>query len=132
MLFFSVFVEPILFAGFAIPKMWLYILVNCITQYVCIRGVFILTTECPSLIVTLIVTLRKFISLLFSILYFKNPFTLQHWVATALVFGGTAVFSGIFNPCLNLVQRDSNYEKKEKIEENSLAADGQVKSGKQD
>lgn len=36
---------------------------------VCIRGVFILTTECASLTVTLVVTLRKFVSLIFSILY---------------------------------------------------------------
>ena len=83
--------------------MWLYILGNCITQYVCIRGVFVLTTECPSLVVTLVVTLRKFVSLLFSIFYFQNPFTNQHWAATALVFGGTALFSGVFNPVLNLI-----------------------------
>ena len=65
--------------------------------YVCIRGVFILTTECPSLIVTLVVTLRKFFSLVFSILYFKNPFTLYHWLGTACVFGGTLLFTGIFH-----------------------------------
>ena len=75
--------------------MWLYILGNSLTQYVCIRGVFTLTTECPSLIVTLIVTLRKFASLLFSIFYFKNPFTVYHWVATAMVFTGTGLFTGI-------------------------------------
>ena len=87
--------------------MWLYIAGNCLTQYVCIRGVFILTTECPSLIVTLVVTLRKFVSLLFSIFYFQNPFTLYHWVATAMVFMGTALFTGILDPVLQhpLVKR---------------------------
>ena len=54
-----------------------------------------LTTECASLTVTLVITLRKFISLLFSILYFKNPFTVYHWLGTALVFGGTLLFSDI-------------------------------------
>lgn len=78
--------------GFSIPKMWLYMLGNSITQYICIRGVFILTTECPSLVVTLVITLRKFISLLFSIYYFQNPFTMHHWLGTFLVFGGTAIF----------------------------------------
>ena len=92
-----------MFAGIAVPKLWLYILGNCVTQYVCIRGVFVLTTECPSLVVTLVVTLRKFVSLLFSIFYFQNPFTIQHWVGTVLVFGGTALFSGIFNPILDLI-----------------------------
>ena len=87
----------------AVPKLWLYILGNCVTQYVCIRGVFVLTTECPSLVVTLVVTLRKFVSLLFSIFYFQNPFTIQHWMGTVLVFGGTALFTGIFNPILDLI-----------------------------
>ena len=82
--------------------MWVYILGNCVTQYVCIRGVFILTTECPSLVVTLIITLRKFVSLLFSIFYFSNPFTVYHWVATAMVFLGTALFTGILDPLAKL------------------------------
>ena len=62
----------------------------------CIRGVFILTTECPSLVVTLVVTLRKFVSLVFSILFFKNPFTIYHWMGTGMVFGGTLLFTGVF------------------------------------
>lgn len=128
-IFFSLYniIDPISFAGLSVPKLWLYILGNCITQYVCIRGVFVLTTECPSLIVTLVVTLRKFVSLLFSIFYFQNPFTLQHWIATALVFGGTALFTGIFNPILNIIFPPSS---KSKIKPG--LADGQVKSSKQD
>jgi len=79
----------------SIPSMLLYLLGNIITQYVCISAVFVLTTECASLTVTMVVTLRKFLSLLFSILYFNNPFTLYHWLGTALVFGGTLLFSDI-------------------------------------
>ncbi|XP_055789268.1 UDP-xylose and UDP-N-acetylglucosamine transporter [Salvelinus fontinalis] len=82
--------------GQAVPVMWLYLLINVITQYVCIRGVFILTTECASLTVTLVVTLRKFISLIFSILYFKNPFTTWHWVGTAVVFLGTLIYTEVW------------------------------------
>lgn len=96
--------------------MWLYILGNCITQYVCIRGVFILTTECPSLIVTLVVTLRKFVSVLFSIYYFKNPFTLYHWVATAMVFSGTLLFTGIINSLIEgVVQTNGGVASKKKV-----------------
>ena len=65
---------------------------NDALRFVCIKSVFVLTTECSSLTVTLVVTLRKFASLLFSIFYFSNPFTRQHWIATVLVFGGTCVF----------------------------------------
>jgi len=76
-----------------VPKLLLYLVGNTLTQYICISAVFILTTECASLTVTLVITLRKFASLLFSIWYFHNPFTPHHWIGTALVFAGTLVFS---------------------------------------
>jgi len=78
-----------------IPCMIVYLLGNVITQYICISAVFVLTTECASLTVTLVVTLRKFLSLLFSIWYFQNPFTSLHWIGTVLVFSGTMLFSDI-------------------------------------
>ncbi|XP_050956354.1 UDP-xylose and UDP-N-acetylglucosamine transporter [Labeo rohita] len=83
--------------GLSMPVMWLYLVMNVITQYVCIRGVFILTTECASLTVTLVVTLRKFLSLIISILYFQNPFTAWHWVGTAVVFLGTLLYTEVWS-----------------------------------
>ncbi|XP_076448075.1 UDP-xylose and UDP-N-acetylglucosamine transporter-like [Babylonia areolata] len=83
--------------GRAVPQAWLILAANTVTQYVCIRSVFILTTECASLTVTLVVTLRKFTSLLVSILYFGNAFTPFHWVGTTLVFGGTLLFTEVFS-----------------------------------
>uniref|UniRef100_A0A3Q2ZRP6 Solute carrier family 35 member B4 n=1 Tax=Kryptolebias marmoratus TaxID=37003 RepID=A0A3Q2ZRP6_KRYMA len=83
--------------GLSLPIMWIYLLINVITQYVCIRGVFILTTECTSLTVTLVVTLRKFLSLIFSILYFRNPFTAWHWLGTAVVFAGTLLYTEVWS-----------------------------------
>ncbi|XP_070193626.1 UDP-xylose and UDP-N-acetylglucosamine transporter-like [Littorina saxatilis] len=83
--------------GSSIPRAWLVLLGNTITQYICIRAVFVLTTECSSLTVTLVVTLRKFLSLIVSILYFKNPFTLFHWFGAAFVFGGTLMFTEVFS-----------------------------------
>eukprot|EP00088_Acartia_fossae_P070784 TRINITY_DN9563_c0_g1_i3.p1 TRINITY_DN9563_c0_g1~~TRINITY_DN9563_c0_g1_i3.p1 ORF type:complete len:334 (-),score=25.67 TRINITY_DN9563_c0_g1_i3:557-1558(-) len=94
-----------------LPCMLVYLLGNVITQYICISAVFVLTTECASLTVTLVVTLRKFLSLLFSIWYFKNPFTLLHWCGTVLVFSGTMIFSDI--PKLVL----QNFAPKEKTED---------------
>ena len=58
--------------------------------------VFRLTEQCTSLVVTLVVTLRKFASLLFSIWYFSNPFVAQHWLGCGLVFSGTLLFT---DPC---------------------------------
>ena len=92
-----------------VPSMLLYLLGNIITQYLCISAVFVLTTECASLTVTLVVTLRKFLSLLFSIWYFNNPFTTLHWLGTVLVFGGTLVFSDV--PKLLREKREENKEK---------------------
>ena len=91
--------------------MMLWLLGNIITQWICINNVFILTSECASLTVTLVVTVRKFLSLLFSIWYFQNPFTLVHWLGTFLVFGGTIIFSDI--PGMMKKQQ----EKKEELEE---------------
>lgn len=78
--------------NFQIPKLWAYLAGNLVTQYICIRSVYVLTSECASLTVTLVVTLRKFMSLMFSIFYFQNPFTQYHWFGTVLVFGGTLIF----------------------------------------
>ncbi|PIK36965.1 putative UDP-xylose and UDP-N-acetylglucosamine transporter-like [Apostichopus japonicus] len=80
------------YGDITIPVMWAYLLGNVITQYVCIRGVFILPRSAP-LVVTLVVTLRKFVSLVFSIWFFQNPFTVGHWCGTFLVFSGVLLFT---------------------------------------
>ncbi|XP_066143488.1 UDP-xylose and UDP-N-acetylglucosamine transporter-like [Euwallacea fornicatus] len=78
-----------------IPILFVYLFFNVLTQYMCISSVYVLTTECTSLTVTLVITLRKFMSLVFSIVYFDNPFTLAHWFGTFLVFGGTLIFTEV-------------------------------------
>ncbi|KAH8396044.1 hypothetical protein KR222_002275 [Zaprionus bogoriensis] len=98
------------------PLMLFYLLCNVVTQYVCISAVYVLTTECASLTVTLVVTLRKFVSLLFSIIYFRNPFTLSHWLGTILVFFGTILFANVINQVKDAYaargQRKAESEKK--------------------
>jgi len=88
--------EPMFSIGsITMPSMIFYLVCNTATQFICISAVYRLTSECASLTVTLVVTLRKFLSLLFSIWYFDNPFTLVHWIGTAMVFAGTLLFSDI-------------------------------------
>jgi len=77
------------------PVMILHLIGNVIPQYLCISAVFVLTSECTSLTASLVLTFRKFLSLLFSIWYFQNPFTLAHWIGTFLVFFGIILFSDI-------------------------------------
>lgn len=106
--------EPLVVASFVtgIPKLWVYLAGNMLTQYICIRSVYVLTSECTSLTVTLVITLRKFFNLLFSIFYFGNPFTVYHWIGTVLVFGGTLVFVEFFSK----VKEALAPEKEKKVE----------------
>ncbi|KFD53846.1 UDP-galactose transporter [Trichuris suis] len=80
------------FIGNWFPRLWLLLLLNCLTQYFCIRFVYYLTAHCSTLTVTLVITIRKFISLLISVIVFRNPFTLYHWIGTVLVFTGAILF----------------------------------------
>ncbi|VDK58192.1 unnamed protein product [Cylicostephanus goldi] len=88
-------------------------------RYYCIRFVYRLNSEVEALTVTLVVTLRKFLSLVVSIWWFQNPFTVrtanprssgylerpickgyllgQHWIGAFLVFAGTLAFADIWS-----------------------------------
>ncbi|XP_056635715.1 UDP-xylose and UDP-N-acetylglucosamine transporter [Diorhabda sublineata] len=99
----------------SLPIIWCLLFLNVVTQYMCISNVYILTSECASLTVTLVITLRKFFSLVFSIIYFQNPFTLAHWIGTIMVFTGTLMFSethkkilGAFMPPQEKVSKKKN------------------------
>ncbi|XP_014247241.1 UDP-xylose and UDP-N-acetylglucosamine transporter-like [Cimex lectularius] len=78
-----------------IPFIIYYLIGNMVTQSLCIGSVYFLATEASTLTVTLVITLRKFLSLILSIVYFQNPFTLTHWLGTFLVFIGTVIYSDI-------------------------------------
>uniref|UniRef100_A0A1I7UNQ4 UAA transporter n=1 Tax=Caenorhabditis tropicalis TaxID=1561998 RepID=A0A1I7UNQ4_9PELO len=79
-----------------IPSLWVDLFASCILQYGCIKYVYQLNSRVDSLTVTLVVTIRKFLSLIVSIFYFKNPFTAQHWLGAILVFAGTFAFADIW------------------------------------
>lgn len=92
-----------------LPILWVYLLVNTLSQYICIRSVFVMTSEYTSLTVTMILTLRKFFSLVFSVFYFQNQFTSTHWFGTMLIFIGTFIFIDVWK---------SKEKPKEKLKEN--------------
>ena len=81
----------------SIPVLWLYMIGNLITQYMCISSVFYLTSVFASLTVTLLMTLRKFFSLLISVFYFKNNFTQLHWLGASFVFLGTLIYADLLS-----------------------------------
>jgi solute carrier family 35 (UDP-xylose/UDP-N-acetylglucosamine transporter), member B4 len=102
------------FLGIDVPVQVAYVIGNMLTQYMCISSVYVLTTECPSLTVTLVVTLRKFASLLFSILYFRHNFTFYHWTGALFVLIGTVIFTEIIpkasNACTSHTSHDDVIE----------------------
>lgn len=79
----------------SIPILWIYILLNMLTQFACVRAIFYLTTEISSLSVTLLLTVRKFVSLALSVVLFNNHFTNQHWAGASLVLLGTLIYSEV-------------------------------------
>jgi len=82
------------FLGITAPILWWYLIANVLTQYICIRGVFMLIGKSgSSLTCTLVLSVRKFVSLIFSVVFFNNPFTVYHWIGTFLVFFGTFLYS---------------------------------------
>lgn len=97
--------EPVTIPAFelTIPILWIYLIAIILTQYMCINSVFVLATECSSLTVTLVVTLRKFASLVFSIFYFNNVFTVYHWFGTFFVFIGTLMFTGVITALIQFL-----------------------------
>lgn len=71
-----------------IPTRIMWILCNNATQLICIKGVFWLTAHYSPLTVNITLSVRKFSSVIFSILWFGNEWTHLHSVATVLIFGG--------------------------------------------
>lgn len=60
---------PVVGTSLGIPEMWVWVILNVVTQYFCISGVYSLVSSAGALTTTLLLTLRKFISLFFSVWY---------------------------------------------------------------
>jgi UDP-xylose/UDP-N-acetylglucosamine transporter B4 len=81
----------------SLPAMWLFVGLNVVTQYMCIRGVYDLIGATDNLTVNVVLTVRKALSVLVSIVAFGNTFTPWHWVGASLVFAGAYVFQTLPN-----------------------------------
>ena len=79
--------------GIHIPICWVYVLGNNLCQVLCIRNVFQLIHETSSLTCTFTLTVRKFLSVVISVVYFSNPFTIFHWIGAILVSIGSIFYS---------------------------------------
>lgn len=64
-----------------------------VTQYICIRGVNRLTGQMSSLSVTVVLLVRKCLSLLISVMLFGNSFNVYGIIGACMVFGGAIQYS---------------------------------------
>ncbi|OUM63286.1 hypothetical protein PIROE2DRAFT_10184 [Piromyces sp. E2] len=108
--------KPIIDFGISIPSSWLYLAINILSQYFCVTGVHKLSSISTSLTLNLILSLRKFASLLLSIFIFKNPLKLGHWIGTIILFFGTIMY---FNDTpSNISSNEKTKESKESVKQN--------------
>jgi UDP-xylose/UDP-N-acetylglucosamine transporter B4 len=75
------------------PSRVVWLLLNCIANAVCLKGVFRTSSIVSPLALTIILSVRKFLSIIVSIVWFKNPWTALHSVAVVLIFGGAFAYS---------------------------------------
>ncbi|KAG9306868.1 hypothetical protein G9A89_002537 [Geosiphon pyriformis] len=85
-------IRPVL-SYYTVPISWLYLILNVLTQYVCVSGVHRLNSISTALTLNLVLNLRKFTSLMISVWYFDNEFTLGMMIGSFLVFVGTFLYS---------------------------------------
>ncbi|KAL4887908.1 UAA transporter [Aspergillus ambiguus] len=76
----------------SIPMQVLFLVMNALTQYLCIRGVHLLAAKSSSLTVTIVLNVRKLVSLLISIHLFGNTLAPGVLVGALFVFVGGALY----------------------------------------
>ncbi|KAF9915901.1 golgi uridine diphosphate-N- acetylglucosamine transporter [Lobosporangium transversale] len=85
-------------SSITVPRLWIFLAVNTLTQFMCISGVHRLTSLSSALTLNFILNLRKFTSLLISVLYFENGFGFEMAVGSSLVLLGTIMYSVSSSP----------------------------------
>ncbi|RCK67538.1 UDP-N-acetylglucosamine transporter YEA4 [Candida viswanathii] len=85
--------EPLHFGAFSIPKQVANLVMNVSTQYLCSKGVNMLAGNTSALTVTVVLLVRKFISLILSVLWYGNTMSNLAIIGSIAVFGGAAYYS---------------------------------------
>ena len=76
-----------------VPKDILYLALNALTQYLCIRGVNLLGARTSALGVTIVLNMRKLASLLLSIWLFGNQLPAGVLLGAMIVFGSAGIWA---------------------------------------
>lgn len=81
------------YTPFRIPEAFFYLFLNAFTQFVCVRGVNNLAGNASALTVSIVLNVRKFVSLLLSIYLFGTQLSQGTIIGTLLVFVGASLYS---------------------------------------
>lgn len=76
-----------------LPSRVIWLLINSASQSICLKGVFRTSSSVSALTLTIILSVRKFLSVLVSIFWFDNPWSPWHSAATVFIFGGAFAYS---------------------------------------
>lgn len=76
-----------------IPSQLFFLMLNVLTQYACIRGVNLLAAASTALTVTIVLNIRKLVSLLLSIWLFGNRLAFGTLVGAFVVFSAGGLYS---------------------------------------
>ncbi|PNY29292.1 Uncharacterized protein TCAP_00793 [Tolypocladium capitatum] len=76
-----------------VPSQLVYLATNVLTQYACIRGVNLLAAMSSALTVTIVLSIRKLVSLLLSIWLFGNSLAGGTLLGAVVVFSSGALYS---------------------------------------
>jgi UDP-xylose/UDP-N-acetylglucosamine transporter B4 len=76
-----------------IPRQLGNLAINTLTQYACIRGVNLLGARASALTVTIVLNIRKLVSLLISVWLFGNKLSPGVLLGASLVFGAGAAYA---------------------------------------
>merc|ERR1712174_33421 len=87
--------DPVPLLPVHIPSRIAWLFLNNVSQVVCLKGVFRASAALSPLALTIVLSVRKFLSVGFSILWFGNPWIFLHSVATVLIFGGAFAYSQV-------------------------------------
>lgn len=90
-----------------IPTQFLFFLANNLCQLVCIKGVFRLSAHFSPLTVNITLSVRKFLSVVVSIIWFGSAWTNLHSIATVAIFGGVFAYSQCKPVTADMKDKDS-------------------------
>ena len=79
--------------GVQVPSQLAYVALNVLTQYACIRGVNLLASTSSALTATIVLNVRKLVSLLLSIWLFGNTLSPGTIIGAGIVFTSGGVYS---------------------------------------